>query len=545
MKMDFIQTLFSKKINNCDEICWQLCKALNVKVTFSAIKEKLSEHPNYPSLLSISDMMNYLGVANTSVLLNDFKNIFDIGSPFVAQVSKDDNLLFALIYDVHEEYILWYNPFLNKKETIHIFKFKELFTGYVQLYSPDTDSGDKYYKQKRHKENINVFIETIFITLLPLFLLTSGFIAIISNGIESIFPLFYAIFLFLGCIMSYMLVSYDHGKSNPFVDKLCSVAPKANCSAVLNSSASQIFGIHWSMIGFSYFLGTLLVLMSGGICNSSLLGIAAFLNVLALPYIFFSIYYQARVVRHWCVMCLSVQVLLLFLFFISLLGGFFQFRSIYNTVFILPFVIAISSILIFLYIIGRLLDKANIMGYTRQALNGFKYDKTVFRALLSIQRHIEEPDLGITIGNPDGSIHIVKVCNPYCGACKMSHQIIDDLLDSNPDISVRIIFTPSPDDGDVRNKPVKAFLAQANRTKSEEKIREILNCWYLSETQDYDSFIKLYLFSDEELSNQVSNVRLMHEWCNTVDIKFTPTFFIDGYQLPDKYFINDLKYFLC
>jgi hypothetical protein len=96
----------------------------------------------------------------------------------------------------------------------------------------------------------------------------------------------------------------------------------------------------------------LLVLMSGGICNSSLLGIAACLNVLALPYIIFSIYYQVRVVKHWCAMCLSVQVLLLFLFFISLLDGFFQFRSIYDTVFIFPFVIAISSILIFLYIIS-------------------------------------------------------------------------------------------------------------------------------------------------------------------------------------------------
>lgn len=543
--MNIQKSLGITHISNCEEICWQLCKALNVKVTFSVIKEKLSEHPNYPSLLSISDMMNYLEVANTSVLLNDFKNLFDIGIPFVAQVSKEDSILFALIYNVREEHILWYNPFLNKKETIDINKFKELFTGYVQLYSPDTDSGDKYYKQERHKENINVFIETTFITLLPLFLLISGFIAIIDNGFGAVFPLLYVIFLFIGCIMSYMLVSYDHGKSNPFVDKLCSVSPKANCSAVLNSSASEIFGVHWSIIGFSYFLGTLLVLLSGGICNSSLLGIAACLNVLASSYIFFSIYYQARVVKHWCVMCLSVQVLLLFLFFISLLGGFFQFRSIYDAVFIFPFVIAISSILIFLYIIGRLLDKANIMGYTRLALNGFKYDKTVFRALLSSQPHIEEPDLGITIGNPDGRIRIIKVCNPYCGACKMSHQIIDDLLDSNPDISVRIIFTPSSDDGDVRNKPVKAFLAQVNRTKSEEEIREILNRWYLSEIQDYGSFIKSYSFSDKELSNQVPNVRLMHEWCNTVDIKFTPTFFIDGYQLPDKYSINDLKYFLC
>lgn len=184
------------------------------------------------------------------------------------------------------------------------------------------------------------------------------------------------------------------------------------------------------------------------------------------------------------------------------------------------------------------------LGYARHALQGFKYNSTVFHALLKSQRHIEEPNLGIVLGNPNGSIHVMKVCNPYCGACRISHRIIDDLLDSNDDICVRILFTPSPDERDIRNKPVKAFLAQVDRKESEVKMREMLNNWYLSENHDYDSFMKSYSFGDEELANQVTKVKQMFEWCEKEKIEFTPTFFINGYQLLDKYSVNDLKYFI-
>jgi protein-disulfide isomerase len=35
----------------------------------------------------------------------------------------------------------------------------------------------------------------------------------------------------------------------------------------------------------------------------------------------------------------------------------------------------------------------------------------------------------------------------------------------------------------------------------------------------------------------------MDQWCNKVGIEFTPTFFINEYQLPEIYNLEDLKYF--
>lgn len=36
----------------------------------------------------------------------------------------------------------------------------------------------------------------------------------------------------------------------------------------------------------------------------------------------------------------------------------------------------------------------------------------------------------------------------------------------------------------------------------------------------------------------------MEKWCKETDIRFTPTIFINGYELPAAYDIEDLNYFL-
>jgi protein-disulfide isomerase len=47
-----------------------------------------------------------------------------------------------------------------------------------------------------------------------------------------------------------------------------------------------------------------------------------------------------------------------------------------------------------------------------------------------------------------------------------------------------------------------------------------------------------------ELKKQDEKVEAMKDWCSKTEIQFTPTFFINGYQLPSNYSVNDLKYFL-
>lgn len=123
-----------------------------------------------------------------------------------------------------------------------------------------------------------------------------------------------AIIKFLGCIITAILLWYEIDKSNPFIQQICSAGGKTNCSAVLESRGAKIFNwISWSEVGFFYFAGSFLFLMIGGI-DQPVVSLLGWINVATLPYCFYSIYYQWRVVKEWCPLCIAVQILLLFEF---------------------------------------------------------------------------------------------------------------------------------------------------------------------------------------------------------------------------------------
>jgi len=46
------------------------------------------------------------------------------------------------------------------------------------------------------------------------------------------------------------------------------------------------------------------------------------------------------------------------------------------------------------------------------------------------------------------------------------------------------------------------------------------------------------------LLKQDHKLKAMSTWCKDMDIAATPTYFLNGYQLPDAYSVEDLEYFL-
>jgi len=50
--------------------------------------------------------------------------------------------------------------------------------------------------------------------------------------------------------------------------------------------------------------------------------------------------------------------------------------------------------------------------------------------------------------------------------------------------------------------------------------------------------------SRAELDGSTAQLGAMDNWCNETRIAFTPTFFINSYQLPELYQVKDLKHFL-
>lgn len=545
--MNIIDNLFYP-VRNCEEIALLLCKELHVPFTKKALTQAILFHPDYPSLLTVSDVMKDYGVENVSLRITEISKLAKLPQPFVAQVlgKEKREKLFALVYSITETKVTWYNPDRHRKEEIACTDFNKKFTGYIQAYQKNTCCGEKGYEAHRRKEKAERLKELFYMFSLPLLVLFISIIFLIQEGwATSLFPLFYILFTLIGALAGLVLLLYEVDEYNPMLRKVCTHGQKTNCGAILHSKGAKIYGIPWSVLGFSYFMGVLSALLSGSIVHPPLLCVAAWINVLALPYIIYSIYYQARIARQWCTMCLTVQAVLLLLFITSLLGGFLSDYCELSWKDVLPFIINFLIIFLATSLLLPALEKAKGERHSQNELQRLKHNSQIFEALLVKQKKIiEYPEgLGITLGNPSGRVHIIKVCNPYCNPCAKAHPFVDTLLDNNPEIRLQIIFsTGALTDTDERLLPVKHLLGIA-ATQDVNTVRQALDDWYLAKEKNYANFSIKYPISDSLLQQQWTFIKEMESWVDGLGVGFTPAFFVDGYLLSDIYSIQDLQYF--
>ncbi|UKJ07500.1 vitamin K epoxide reductase family protein [Solitalea lacus] len=120
-----------------------------------------------------------------------------------------------------------------------------------------------------------------------------------------------------------------------------------------------------------------------------MISLLAWLNVLALPYIVYSLYYQGRVAKQWCRLCLGVQALLALGFIIALVGRFHILNiSSLNWINIILFVFSYLGIGTAWFILKSYIEKAKNYKRTKIELQRLKHNPLVFEALLHKQKAI-------------------------------------------------------------------------------------------------------------------------------------------------------------
>jgi protein-disulfide isomerase len=170
-----------------------------------------------------------------------------------------------------------------------------------------------------------------------------------------------------------------------------------------------------------------------------------------------------------------------------------------------------------------------------------KHNSEIFEGLLVRQREVTQvPEgLGITLGNPQALHTVIKVCNPYCGPCAKAHPLLEELLNENENVLVKIIFMATNEEHNRRAKPVRHLMAISEKN-DQRLIKKALDDWYLPEEKDYEVFAAKYPMNGE-LDRQNEKLAAMEAWCKESQILHTPTIFVDGHELPDLYAIGDLK----
>ncbi len=511
-------------------------KLLNVKVNNDTVNDTLQNHPDWPSMLCITDSLQKWNIPN-AVGKIDTSKIDELPVPFMAYTYDKENLL-AIVTNITDTTIETYQKKYNKAITEPKESFIKRWEGVYLIAEPNENSVEPNYRANKQKAFFKNLVPSFTIAALLIFsfIILKSTTGTAPNRIG--IYLQYAV-LVIGTVVTSLLLWYEIDKNNPLLQKVCTGIAKGDCNAILTGKAAKVFSwLSWSEVGFFYFVGSLLILLF--IPNA--MNILAWLNILALPYTIFSVYYQWRVAKQWCVLCLAVQVLFV-LGAINVLANNFLSTPDYNLLNIIYQLSLFAFPALLWFTIKPFVLKLQEAKNTKRQYLRLKFNTEIFETLLKKQKQITiYESIGIDIGNPNATQQIIKVCNPYCGPCATVHPIIDQILEQNKNVKAKIIFTTPNDKTNDSYNPVQHLLAVAAEN-DEHKTKQALDDWYLPTQKDYEIFAVKYKMNGE-LEQQGNKIEAMDKWCKATAIGYTPTIFINGYQLPDAYGIEDLEYFL-
>ena len=529
---------------------------LKVKVNAGTINETLQNHPDWPSLLCISDALNGWNVSNAAGKIA-WTDIDQLPVPFMAYMYNPEHPI-AVVTKVNEHTVEAYQNTFSKSTVFTREAFFEQWKGIYLIAEPDSGSGEANYRQQKRKQLLTGLLPAGFIALCLYIAIERLQLNTITSTIGlSKWAIWVQFFILLaGVGISAMLLWYELDKNNPLLKQVCTGIAKGNCSAILTGAQSKVFSwLSWSEVGFLYFAGGLLTLIFSPSLFSAI-NLLGWLHFMALPYTVFSIYYQWRVAKQWCVLCLGVQVLLVAGAINYVAGNFQSNFTFIDEVNILNVLFCYAGPALLWYSIKPYLLQLQQAKTTKRQYLRLKFNTEIFETLLKKQKAVKLPteEIGIKLGLHNAQHTLVKVCNPYCGPCSKAHPKIEELLHALPNLKANIIFTTPYNPALDAYHPVNHLLAIQETAEDELVIKRALDEWYLPEKKDYELFKAKYPLNGE-LSQQGGKIERMDKWCTEADIRATPTIFITApsesaegertlYQIPDAYSVEDLKYFL-
>jgi len=523
-----------KKTPNAVFVLISLLKKLSISVTSFTINREVLSHPDYPSMLSLSDCLTSWNVPNQAFKINQWEcDLQNLPFPFIARVDTDGGQ-FLLVKNIEGTNFCYSNEH-TRHGKISKEKFLNHWDGIVLYAEKDEESGEADFKQ--------VFLRGIANQARIPFLVSTLVLSLVLMVSRNTFHFDYLLMLLItmaGIAVCTLLLIHSINAKNIFVQNLCSLGKKNNCNAILKSDAANVTSwLSWSEVGMFYFTGTLICLL----IDPSSMNFISWLNLISLPYTVYSIGYQIKI-RNWCILCCSVQVLLwtqAIVFFISH-HGLPQLLINYSLTSLSTFILCFLAPVAVWTFIKPVLSRSEEVTPLKDQLKKFKYNTKLFHGLISSQKKMEihEELKPIVLGNPEAKNVITMVSNPFCGPCAKAHQTLETWLKQRSDIRVNIIFATSTEESDQRTTVARHAIALGLYRK--EITVKALNDWYQSEEKDYIKWSGRYPIEFD------SNIEIIldrqRRWCYEAEITYTPTILLNGFKITEPYQLDDIKYFV-
>lgn len=525
--------MLNKNESELTDVISIFLKQLGVKVTNRSIKRHLQSQPEGNNLLNASQALTKWKIENAAYRVSA-RDIHLVPCPFLAKTSfKEAHFVVVCKVGESEVTICRGN---RRKCTYSLSHFVEHYEGIVLAAESDDTSGELDYRKKRTAELIGdfrlpmVYLTVAFCLAVALFFF-SPYSSVFNWRIGSLM-----ISKSLGIFTAALLVFQTIGNDSWYTRKLCNFG-NVDCGSVIESAGAKTFWgtVTWSELGLLYFSSTFLLLFffsdSPGVLHFLSLG-----GMACLCYTFYSIYYQALVIKKWCLLCCFIQLLFwveagLFLSFLSGVPTYTsRDRAAIGLCLGLP-VACWSFLRPFLY---KSKQADNMTGI----LAKFLYNEQLFTKILQEQpKHSLPKDrFSIILGNKLAENKITIVIKPFCGHCAEVYSEIDEIFGQALNFGIEILFATSTDSNEQEIALVKDILSIYinNRTG----VIGALRSWFSSPNYPHWSKKHRVPMYDNQMIEDI--LFGQQEWCKHENIIITPTILVNGYELPEFYPVRSL-----
>jgi protein-disulfide isomerase len=356
-----------------------------------------------------------------------------------------------------------------------------------------------------------------------------------------------------GIVVGYFIIAKEVGISYTVVDAFCnpSKATVNSCDTILKADI-HLLGIKFSDAVLTYFVFQTVTLSLAQVWPQAtgFITILAWLSIATLPIIFFSLYYQYFVAKAWCRLCLAVVGILciqLIVFVISYFNGTDLLLG-YNFSFMPASILALlfAAIGVAVLLIKSTIEHSNQLSAVGANGNRVKHSIQVFTQLILEQKKVDDRPFEneMRVGNPAAPIQIIMVSNLYCNPCKEKHAIVDQLVTMYPDkVNVAFRFIKSGNDLVYKTETLYHLLGLwlqniYGHANEQQETKTLMHEWFT--IWDLQKFEKKFPLAPRNRVEIEGLVAEHYAWVDANGIQYTPTFFVNGYQLPKEYVIDDL-----
>lgn len=509
-----------------------LLKENGINVDEKELDFQLQSHPSYPSLHSLTGVLNHFRINNLALEIpRDIESFNQLPKVFIAYIKeeKSDDFVLAKIKD--SNVLLVYDD--KKRRILSMHDFIEIWTGIIVAVEKD--------------EEIISKTKTIDLSKGIVSLTFAALIGLFFSFKPTLFQSIHFLLSFIGFGISTIIVKHELGFHSIIADKFCSGnIDKVNCDDVLNSKAANFLGLFkLSDVGIIYFTAVILSWLLV-IVNSANYNILILITVLAVPFTFYSILYQYFVVKKWCLLCLSV-VLTLWLQAASLYFVDFGIANLsfnINSAVLIAFSFVLT-IALWQFVLPKLkmeqeLKKLKIEHYK------FKRNYGIFDALISRSVAVNtviDDNNEIVFGNKSSkaSLKMVIITNPLCGHCRSAHKVVEQLLElKEKNIQICIRFLVNTKDKESIDAKIALKLLEIYHTNGEQQCLKAMHDVY----GELLPTIWLEKWGKNTEQKYLEILNKEKHWCQQNNINFTPEILINGRSFPMEYDRSDLLYFI-